>query len=228
MKIVELCGLYGSGKTTLHSRLLERLGTYVITYYRLRKMQNIHRLVLSAVRIAPIVILAGLDSDSLRRFYLLVYLDVLVQELYDMKDKGDTLLLYEEGPMMIHFVLRARIKACRNQAIINKELFRNLMQWCRVLDGLILLDASDFILATRVQERPQRHMLKHCSLEEAINFYKEYRAIYENILATCKGGGLPILCLSTDECKPEQLAARAYEFIVSVTNRRTIRGDSVR
>ncbi len=227
MIIVELCGMYGAGKTTTHKQMVQGQQHDIRACYRLPRYRNIHRLAINTFRIISTLFLAGWDRDSLRDLRLLAYVYALAQDLYCSKHRMKGSLVWEEGPVRILSILWLQVKRYPNRVLVERELSRGLRQLAKVLDGVIWLDAPETILAERVRARPQRHRLKSVGLDEAIEFYREYRAAYQDILAILRQCEVPILHLSTDQHDPEQITRIAWEFITSLegTLRNTAQGN---
>lgn len=213
MKIIQLCGLYGAGKSTLRSRMTMSDINCLRWDYRLPRFRNLHRFFLSALWIIPALIIAGIDADWFKRLKLVLYLEVLAQDLLRYKHAMKEILLWDEGPIALHAFLRVRIGKCRNQFIVDRILDMNIRKIARVLDGMIWLDAPDQILIQRVRSRPQPHMLKNRSWDDACRFYGQYRCVYEQMIITWKNHGVQMLQVMTNQCTPDEVEKRVFEFI---------------
>jgi shikimate kinase len=215
MQILELCGMYGAGKSTLHRQLMQHKTAEVTKEYRLSRLQNIHRFVIYGLKMVPIILRSGFDRHWLWRLWLLIYLHTLADDLIHVKADLPGLLLWEEGPTALHAFLRTRIRSQRNQEIIDHVLDANLHQLAKTIDAIIWLDAADAVLVDRVRTRPQRHMLKEVQIEEAIDFYQKYRCAFEGIMQTYQNCGLPVLRITTDTQGAEEMTGEAVRFMAA-------------
>jgi len=215
MKIIQLCGLYGSGKSTLRS-VMSRYGIDGILWeYRLPRLRNLHRFCFSVIWIMPALIAAGIDRDWFKRFKLILYLNVLAQDLSLYKHARRGVLLWDEGPIAHHVFLRVRVGKCRNQFIIDRILDKNARKLAGVLDGMIWLDAPDHTLIRRVKSRPQPHILKNTSWDDAGRFYVDNRRIYEQIISAWENHGVRMVRIPTHQCNPDEVIRKVREFITA-------------
>lgn len=219
MKLVELCGMQGNGKTTLHRNLTELYGMANQSQYRLPRPFNLGNIMIKTIQNLPTCFLVGLDQNSFKRLRYLVYFDVLAQDLIHVSRNGAGLLLWDEGPVTAIASIR-RSLACRNQIVWESVLSEKAKRLIGIFDGLIWLDAPDSILIERVRARQLNRWLQVCSLDEIREFYKQYREIYESVMAIYIHNQVPVLKISTAEYGPVETARMVREFVESLGDAR--------
>jgi len=170
VKIIEICGVAGSGKSTLYRSLRDELMNDGVALYdhQFPVHRKLRQLPLGMWRLAPILPWIRIDKSFWDRFKLLLYLEMLVNELSGRKDQNSGLIVFDQGPIFVHAALMAREVVSVNDLHVRSWLFSNFRRFANVIDGLIWLDAPNAILLERVATRSTYHVLSTFSKEEKI------------------------------------------------------------
>ena len=212
MQIIEIAGLAGSGKSTIG----KLLGQENNVQYRLhfKWQNNVRRLLSHFPKCILLSIRMGISKQTWTRFNLFLYLEILLDNLTDLKDTHSSTLLLDQGPIYLHAYLTGRCNNNCRQSAINVWSRNHLERWSDILDQVVWLEASDDILLRRVIKREKTHYLKDVSKEEREMFFHKYRVAYKQILNDCSNTGIKILFLRTDELSVEDTVLIIRQSIV--------------
>ena len=120
-------------------------------------------------------------------FFWLVYLNGWGGQLIRQASDNGVLIL-DQGPVfMISMLILFREEQMRNPFFM--KWWKNILQKLgHVLDGIIWLDASDEVLARRINAREQDHAIKGTSLFQARDFLERRRVVLNWAIALLRAG----------------------------------------
>ena len=140
------------------------------------------RLVRGAIALAPTIVIAALRKRRLRwrEIKQMIRLDALRRVLRRMKSRHPIILL-DEGPVFGISWLDLTF-ADRGAAAPKRWRRRLLKRWGRLLDAVVLVDASDETLATRIRTRAKAHRIRGESDAAIGRFADGFRRAFDRVL----------------------------------------------
>jgi AAA domain len=123
-------------------------------------------------------------------------------------------VIFDEGPIFALAWLRGFGHATlRSQA--SEAWWRTAFRdWREVIDTVVVLEASDELLAGRIRSRPETHEVKELPDREIALWMARFREALDWVLAgMVQHGGPTVLRLSTDSLPAEHLAGRILESL---------------
>lgn len=203
--VVEVVGPAGVGKTTLTVDLEARGRAVRGTMWFLPKPL----LAQNTLRQVPRALAWYRDTGALlwQEVKHLARLDALHAFLHQYHWNGTRLVILDEGPVYVlswlqvqgHEYFRSRPDAWWRAA---------LERWARSLDAVVVLDAPDSVLASRIRRREKPHLMKDRSAAEVSAFLEAYRVASEHVLRCLEAaGGPPVLRLGVAD-DPKRLGDR--------------------
>jgi hypothetical protein len=118
-------------------------------------------------------------------------------------------VVFDEGPIFAlawlrgfgHEVMRSEASRTWWQAA--------LREWAELMDVVVVVEASDALLARRIRTRPDAHEVKEFSDPEIVAWMARFREALSWVLAGLAAqGGPTVLRVTTDREPPEILAER--------------------
>lgn len=126
----------------------------------------------------------------------------------------DRLVLLDEGPIFALVWLRGFGHETMRSRSSQRWWRRALREWAAVIDAVVVLDASDSVLARRIQARSEAHEVKEFSDEEISDWMARFRAAQDWVLAGLAAHGGPvILRLATDQEPANRIAERLAKMM---------------
>lgn len=210
--LIELAGPAGAGKSTLSRSLVRRLRGAPGTVWGLPVLP----LLLNGTQLVPTFTGLWLHSrsplwDETRH---MVRLRTLHRALRQPVPYSDGALIFDEGPVFAMAWLRGfGHEALREQP--SEEWWGTaLRDWASILDGVVVLDAPDQLLADRIRARPHPHEVKEFPDPEIAHWMSRFRQALEWVLAgMARHGGPPVVRLSSQEEPAEQIADRVVKAL---------------
>jgi len=173
-------GPAGAGKSTLagHVQQDDSRVHVGLSLWRLPRS----RLVRGAIALAPTIVIAALRKRRLRwrEIKQMIRLDALRRVLRRMKSRHPIILL-DEGPVFGISWLDLTF-ADRGAAAAKHLRRRRLKRGGRLLDAVVLVDASDETLATRIRTRAKAHRIRGESDAEIGRFADGFRRAFDRVL----------------------------------------------
>ena len=182
--VVELVGPAGVGKTTL-AHNIQRANSKVHVGLSLWRVPR-SRLVQGAVALVPTIVVSALLKQRLRwrEIRYMIRLDALRRAVRPEQARGKRhhIILLDEGPV---FAIGWLDVAFAERGVEAPERWRRrvVRRWAQLLDSVLLLDAGDHILASRIRARFKRHRMKRSSDAALRRFAVACRKAYEAVIA---------------------------------------------
>ena len=210
MRVVELAGPAGAGKTTL-AEAMSSADPAVLAGLEVSRTRAAAGLVAAAPTLAGARVRSDgrwWTSSELRS---LAYLHAWRGPLTKAQHRG--LVLLDHGP-----VFRLAKLAAYGPPMVRTPAFRRwwdrtLVDWATILDAVVWLDATDPVLLGRIDRRDRSHRMRGADLLDAELFLSRYREAYATILDQLARHGTPVLRLDTAEKTPEALSVTLRSWV---------------
>lgn len=184
--LVEISGVAGAGKSTVTSALEKETPRYKkAEFIRTRSPAHLIQVVRSLPRLLP-VLAAGVVRK--RRFgwadvKLMVYITQWRRFLGSRPEYADRVVLLDQGPIYALIRLKAKGLAAASTGQFRRWWSEMLSHWAEEIAVIVYLDAPDDILLSRINERPQSHVVKGDSTDGGAEFVRRYRSLFEEVLS---------------------------------------------
>ncbi|PYP15640.1 MAG: hypothetical protein DMD54_11680 [Gemmatimonadetes bacterium] len=210
--VAEVVGPAGAGKSSLTERLSQQPGATRASIFRLPRvwwvigaLQSIPALVALCIRTR------SLPWEDLRHIIRLRTLHRLLQR---QRAAGTRLVLLDEGPVFALAWLQVYGRDRLRNAAMAAWWRDTAREWARALDVVVLLDAPDAVLASRVRERAKPHPMKHKTDAEIATFSATYREAYAGVISALTAENhVRVVSLSSDGDTPERVSTRVLDLI---------------
>jgi hypothetical protein len=212
LRLVELMGPAGAGKSTVFEALLARDPTILET----PTLRNNRYAAVVAVNtisaVATIVRRRAIDfEDPKEQVRIMMYVQALPRVLPELGSPGDSAIVFDQGPLFLltrHNFQDERLSSWWNRMVDT---------YSPLLDIVVLLDAPDDLLRERINTRDKWHALKGADGSSAVDILRATRQIYARTLeavAARPGGGPAVLRFDTSLLSADEIA----EAILSAKN----------
>lgn len=204
-RMVELAGPAGVGKSTVAKALRDHTPAVPGTIWGLPVLP----LLGNGVQLLPI--LAGFWWDSRSLLWdesrHMVRLRTLYRRVQNHRAAEVPMLVFDEGPV---FAL-AWLRGFGNESLRRESSTAwwdiTFRQWASTIDVVVVLDASDAQLASRIKARSTWHEVKEASLPEIAVWMARFRGALEWVLAGLTShGGPQVIRISADRHGSEEIA----------------------
>jgi len=198
LRVVEIVGPAGAGKSTLYQALCGRNGLRLDNFPDVRRLANLPFFLWNGARvIGSLRGRGGLSRQELAWMAILRGWPALLQK----SDSRVTVL--DQGPVYLLTELR-EFGPVSLQTSAAEALWRDLSAcWSQTLSLIVWLDADDADLLERIRAREKAHIVKDASDEETLSFLNRYRAAYEHVMADLR---VPVLRFNSSCMTTEQIA----------------------
>ncbi len=216
---VELVGPAGAGKSSLRISLVRQLQGVPREIWGLPVLP----LLLNGVQLIPTFAGLWLHSRSLLwdETRHMVRLRTLQRALRQPGRGDDEALVFDEGPVFALAWLRGfGHEALREQP--SAEWWRTTLRaWASLVDAVVVLDAPDHVLATRIRARPHPHEVKAYPDAEIARWMARFRQALEWVLTGMAAhGGPAVVRLSSQEEPACRIAERVAEQLRGMSHAR--------
>ncbi len=218
--MIELVGPAGVGKTTL-PRQLEASGQGARGTMWLVPPRELAR---GTLRQFPVALTLFRETgkflwDEIKHF---ARLDALHSYLRTPRTNGPRFVVLDEGPVYALSYLQVMGDRRFQRSPAPAFWYRALQQWSDSLDAVVVLDAPDHVLTTRIRSRAQDHLLKGSSADDVSAFIKAYRRATERVLADWQSMGVtaPKVVRLTVGQGADNLAERLLDALGQATHAR--------
>jgi len=210
--VIELVGPAGAGKSTLAQALCRRhaaLRGPMSLWGQPRKA-----LLASALRLVPYWLSAARHgyAPPLEAFTHMMRLDAMLDSVDRAATESPVLL--DEGPIFGLGWLEVFFPA-NGDRVARAWRERMLREWANRIDLVVMLDASNPVLAERIQTREKPHDVKHRAPPEIYAFTERYRRALTGLVESLDAVGVSICRLATDDHHHESAAALVGEHLES-------------
>jgi broad-specificity NMP kinase len=211
-RLVELAGPAGVGKSTLSRVLRRRYAAEQGTIWGLPVLP----LLGNGARVVPSLFPLWLHSRSLLwdESRHMVRLRTLQRELSRGRTNGSSAVIFDEGPVFALAWLRGFGHESMRSAAAEAWWQVTLRQWAMTVDTVVVLDASDALVASRIRSRPEWHEIKHASDQQISTWIGRFRTALSWVLAGLTvHGGPTIHRIRTDRASPEHIAEQVMAVL---------------
>lgn len=212
IKIVELVGIAGAGKSTLCRALVKKAPWIIKTttppvwtlstasFYA----KNLISLIPEIKRLKEI----GIDNLSRRDIAFMAILNGWEKYLKKQANYGNEVFLIDQGAISLIAYLSIMGPLSLHDSRTHNWWDNVFDHWEGNIDAIIWLDAPIDILVSRIHNRPQDHAIKYVPYQTANEWLSRYRAEYELIVSKLcsKNCDLQIIRIDSDKNSTEEMA----------------------
>ena len=218
--LVELVGPAGAGKSLLADQLRAGRGRDVVR----ASVWNLPRALIfeSALRSLPILLRMCFATRAFPRAELEQIVRLNALRLFVRRRVGGArLVVLDEGPV---FAL-SWLRVFGNSRIQNGRLEpwwrRSLQDWAGILDRVVLLDAPEPVLVSRIRGRHKPHdIFRQMTDAQILDLIARYRAAFDGVLGALTTGGRPeVVTLAAADGSTERLGDAVLAPLVSGVRR---------
>jgi AAA domain-containing protein len=202
--IVELVGPAGVGKSAVAERLLAR--PYVVRASQWNLPQA--RLLQSALYSLPALLRLWFATGSVRREELKHVLRLNALRVFLRREvAGARIVVLDEGPVSVLSWLKVFGHPRLRNGGVQWWWQRTYASWARVLDRLVVLDAPEPVLVSRIRQRHKpADVFRLLTDQEIRDLLARYRTAFEDVLRGLASAGGPVpVALATVETSPGRL-----------------------
>lgn len=209
--VVELVGPAGVGKSALADRLLARRDVVRASVWNLPRPL----LVESALRSFPVIVRFCFATRSWPREELKQIVRLNALRLFVRRIAGPRFVVLDEGPVFALSWLRVFGHRRLQNGRAEPWWRATYAAWAALLDRLVLLDAPEPVLTSRIRGRDKpADVFCEMTDDEIRNVVGRYRVAMERVLGgLARAGGPPAVTLATTETTPGRLGEAILELL---------------
>lgn len=198
LRVVEIVGPAGAGKSTLYQALRGRDSLHLDNFPDVRRLANLPFFLWNGARV--IGSLRGLGGLSRRE---LAWMSILRGWPALLQKADSRVTVLDQGPVYLITELREFGPASLRTSTAD-AWWRDLSaRWSQTLDLIVWLDADDADLLERIRTREKAHIVKDAPAKETLSFLNRYHAAYERVMADLH---VPILRFDSSRMTTTQIA----------------------
>ena len=201
--LLELVGPAGAGKSLLADRLRARGDVVRASVWNLPRVLIVE----SALRSLPVlarmcVATRGFPRAEIEQIVRLNALRLFVRR----RVGGARLVVLDEGPVFALSWLRVFGHPRIQNGRLDPWWRRTLADWAGVLDRVVMLDAPEPVLVSRIRGRQKPHdIFRQMTDAQILDLIARYRTAFDGVLAALTAGGRPELLTLAAEGSAEHL-----------------------
>src|SRR5437667_368105 len=202
--LVELVGPAGAGKSLLAERLRARGDVVRASVWNLPRGLIFE----SALRSLPVLLRMCYETRALPRAELEQVVRLNALRLFVRRRVGRArLVVLDEGPVFALSWLRVFGHPRIQNGRLDPWSRRTLADWAGVLDRVVMLDAPEPVLVSRIRGRQKPHdIFEHMTDAQILDLIARYRTAFDGVLHGLTAGGRPeVLTLTAADGSTERL-----------------------
>ena len=206
--LMELVGPAGAGKSLLADRLRVRGDVVRASVWNLPRVLIFE----SALRSLPVLVRMCVATRAFPRAELEQVVRLNALRLFVRRRVGGArLVVLDEGPVFALSWLRVFGHPRIQNGRLNPWWRRTLADWAGVLDRVVMLDAPEPVLVSRIRGRQKPHdIFRQMTDAQILDLIARYRTAFDGVLAALTAGGRPeLLTLAAADGSTEQLGDAA-------------------
>jgi AAA domain-containing protein len=209
--VVELVGPAGAGKSALADRLLARRDVVRASVWNLPR----RLLVESALRSIPSLVRFCFVTRRLPREELKQLVRLNALHLFVRRVRGPRFVVLDEGPVFALSWLRVFGHSTLQNGRAEPWWQSTYAEWAALLDRLVLLDAPEPVLTSRIRGRDKpADVFRRMSDGDIRDLVGRYRAAVERVLdGLARACGPTAVRLATTETTPNRLGDAVLELL---------------
>lgn len=226
--MVEILGPAGAGKTTLASALCQRNGKAVIAEIPgARTVRNAPFFLKNGLALSPMFLRQPANGRRLtwREIKMMIHANGWYELLYQQAPSGNSVILLDHGPVYRVVGLREFGPQITKSDSFMDWRDKTLALWASHLDLVVSLDAPNFVLANRINNRATPHVVKGRSEQEICDFLTRYRTSYAEAISYLVGlkDAPRVLHFDTHKDGQGQITESVLHALNSISRTRTNR-----
>ncbi len=211
--VVEFVGIAGVGKTTLFNEVKKMNFPEIISGDppRVWKLSSLIFYITHIFQALPTFLSLFFNGHGIltrREIAFVALLHGWDNYLTKLKNKTNKVIVIDQGAIS----LIAYLRVWSTRGLYGRSLMgwwdMIYDKWSKAIDMVILLDARNEIVLSRINTRPQDHHLKGAPNQFSVDWINKYRNIYNDILnqLTLHNPGLRIIRINSGELSVKQIA----------------------
>jgi O-antigen/teichoic acid export membrane protein len=204
--LVELVGPAGAGKSLLADRLRARGEVVRASVWNLPRALIFE----SALRSLPVLLRMCIETRTVPRAELEQIVRLNALRLFVNRRVGHArVVVLDEGPVFALSWLRVFGHPRIQNGRLEPWWRRTLQDWARILDRVVLLDAPEPVLVSRIRGRQKPHdIFREMTDAQILDLIARYRTAFDGLLGALTTGGRPrpeVLTLAAADGSTERL-----------------------
>jgi predicted ATPase len=222
IRVVEIIGPAGAGKTTLFNALSNYPEHIQLSSFpNVRRVADAPFFIKYGLQIIPSLLKLSRSNSRQLTWTEFAWLAILKGWPSVLQRKGrkrSQVIVLDQGPVYLLTVLREFGPDSLNSEdaeLLWQDLYR---RWAATLDLIVSLDAEDKFLMERIHTRDKEHVVKHETVAIVSKFLGRYRRGFDYVLSMLKTetNSLRVLTFDTSIQRPEEIVHRLLvEFSLS-------------
>lgn len=207
-RALEILGAPAAGKTSLREELCVAPGVAPVSIYW--SLRHLPRFLRTAVSLAPIALRQEIKTRYPKKAYRwMARLDASLAVLARAAKPGVSVLVLDQGPVFTMARLLEAFPAAARTTQLNRWWSHAVESWAQALDAIVVLDATDDVLLSRIRSRSKPHALKQESPAKARHGILRERLLQDAAIAEIRQHRpIPVLRFDTSREPVGRIAAQ--------------------